>query len=82
MTVSSVVTHTCPHSLAGCFAIDVIAGAAFGIQVDSLQNPHDDFVRHASGTFTRMEKLFPVYGTFFLGLDGEGLARFWSSQCG
>ena len=44
--------------------MDVIAGAAFGIQVDSLQNPYDDFVTHGVVTFKRFDKLFPLYGKF------------------
>lgn len=31
----------------GAFAMDAIAGAAFGIQVDSLVSPGDPFVKHA-----------------------------------
>lgn len=29
-----------------CFTMDVIAGAAFGLQVDSVKNPQDQFVYH------------------------------------
>ncbi|XP_076436666.1 cytochrome P450 3A30-like [Babylonia areolata] len=31
------------ESMAGCFAMDAIAGAAFGIHLDSLANPDDPF---------------------------------------
>ena len=49
-------------SLAGCFAMDAIAGAAFGIHVDSLKNPRDAFASHGADTMKRSEKLFPLYG--------------------
>ncbi|KAK7466666.1 hypothetical protein BaRGS_00037233, partial [Batillaria attramentaria] len=33
--------------LSQCYAIDAIAGVAFGLQVDSLNDPNDPFIKHA-----------------------------------
>lgn len=34
------------NRLSGAYCMDVIAGAAFGIHVDSLHNPKEQFVTH------------------------------------
>ncbi|KAF4091710.1 hypothetical protein AMELA_G00040050 [Ameiurus melas] len=40
------------HRCFGCFTMDVIASVAFGMQVDSQNNPNDPFVHHASKFFS------------------------------
>ncbi|XP_025087657.1 cytochrome P450 3A24-like isoform X1 [Pomacea canaliculata] len=45
----------------GCYAMDVIAGAAFGLQVDSVKNPKDPFVYHAFNALFGRQWLMPVY---------------------
>ena len=38
--------------------MDVIAGAAFGLEVDSLQNPDDSFHRHGQGLIDAVNNRF------------------------
>ena len=45
--------------------MDAIAGAAFGIHVDSLKNPRDAFASHGADTLKTVERLFPLYGRLF-----------------
>ncbi|XP_025084853.1 cytochrome P450 3A5-like [Pomacea canaliculata] len=47
----------------GCFALDVIAGSAFGLQVDSLKNPKDPFVHHAYNVLFGRQWLMPIFVT-------------------
>ncbi|XP_070173790.1 cytochrome P450 3A11-like [Littorina saxatilis] len=44
--------------LCGCFAMDVIAGAAFGVQVDSLVNPDDVFNQRALDLINKNQWVF------------------------
>ena len=34
-------------SMFGAYSMDVITGTAFGVNIDSLNNPHDPFVEHS-----------------------------------
>ncbi|XP_025084850.1 cytochrome P450 3A56-like [Pomacea canaliculata] len=47
----------------GWFAMDVIAGVVFGLQVDSLQNPKDPFVYHARNVLYGRQWVLPLYET-------------------
>ena len=50
--------------------MDVIAGAAFGLEVDSLKNPDDQFHRHGQGmidTFNNRIALFGAYRNYAKG---------------
>ncbi|PVD34820.1 hypothetical protein C0Q70_06098 [Pomacea canaliculata] len=47
----------------GCFAMDVIAGVVFGIQVDSLKDPKDPFVYHAYNVIFGRQWLQALYVT-------------------
>ncbi|KAL2093806.1 hypothetical protein ACEWY4_011118 [Coilia grayii] len=40
------------HKCLGCFTMDVIASVAFGLQVDSQNDPNDPFVFHAQKFFS------------------------------
>ncbi|XP_062403802.1 thromboxane-A synthase isoform X3 [Sardina pilchardus] len=40
------------HKCFGCFTMDVIASVAFGLQVDSQNDPNDPFVYHAQKFFS------------------------------
>ncbi|PVD34819.1 hypothetical protein C0Q70_06097 [Pomacea canaliculata] len=46
------------------FAMDVFAGAAFGLQVDSVKNPKDPFIRHAHDLLFGRQWLIPILVTF------------------
>ncbi|KAK7466673.1 hypothetical protein BaRGS_00037240 [Batillaria attramentaria] len=43
--------------LCQCYAIDSIAGVAFGLQVDSLKDPNDPFIKHGKD-FVNFESLY------------------------
>ncbi|XP_037539370.1 thromboxane-A synthase [Nematolebias whitei] len=64
------------HKCFGCFTMDVIASVAFGIQVDSQNNPDDPFLHHAqmffAFTFFRPIVLFSITFPAIMAL----LARF------
>ncbi|KAJ8310123.1 hypothetical protein KUTeg_011988 [Tegillarca granosa] len=42
----------------GAFTMDVIASTAFGLQVDSQNNPDDSFIKHARAIFSRSSIMF------------------------
>lgn len=42
--------------------MDVFAGAAFGLQVDSVKNPKDPFIRHAHDLLFGRQWLIPILG--------------------
>nr|KAG5687836.1 hypothetical protein BaRGS_016944 [Batillaria attramentaria] len=48
--------------LCQCYAIDVIAGVAFGLQVDSLNDPNDPFIKHGKD-FVNFETGFVFMAT-------------------
>ena len=43
--------------------MDVIAGAAFGLEVDSLKNPNDQFHRHGQGMIDTFNSRIVLFGT-------------------
>ncbi|KAK7466672.1 hypothetical protein BaRGS_00037239 [Batillaria attramentaria] len=50
--------------LCQCYAIDVIAGVAFGLQVDSLNDPNDPFIKHGKD-FVNFETGFVFMAILF-----------------
>ena len=48
------------YRLCSGYSMDVIAGAAFGVQVDSLENPDDAFTRHGVDVVNKNAWVFNV----------------------